>query len=138
MKTKARSDSIRKRRNIEEKYSWDRISDSDSERKSHKSRAIVAAGIVLLFFITYIFKLYEVQVSDHEYYSVKSDSNRIRIRPVQATRGIIYDRAGKILAENINTFDLIIKKERISDIDLLLQKLSSLGRDLQKKDVVHC
>ncbi len=126
MKTKARSDSIRKRRNIEEKYSWDRISDSDSERKSHKSRAIVAAGIVLLFFITYIFKLYEVQVSDHEYYSVKSDSNRIRIRPIQATRGIIYDRAGKILAENINTFDLIIKKERISDIDLLLQKLSRL------------
>ena len=45
MKTKARSDSIRKRRNIEEKYSWDRISDSDSERKSHKSRGAVGGPI---------------------------------------------------------------------------------------------
>ncbi len=110
MKTKARSDSIRKRKNIEEKYSWDRLSDSDYERKSHKVRALIATVVVISLFLLYMVKLYQVQVSSHEYYTVKSDSNRIKIRPIQATRGIIYDRKGNILADNISTFNLIVKK----------------------------
>ena len=46
MKTKARQDSIRKRRNIEEKYNWDPMSNADKERSSHKNRAIIATIIV--------------------------------------------------------------------------------------------
>ena len=126
MKTKARKDSIRKRKNIEEKYSWDRLSDSDHERKSHKARALIATVIVISLFLLYMVKLYRVQVSDHEYYSVKSDSNRIRIRPIQATRGIIYDRKGSILADNISTFNLIVKKELIKDKKDFLKKLGLL------------
>jgi len=126
MKTKSRSDSIRKRKNIEEKYSWDRLSDSDDERKSHKSRTLVATVVVISLFLLYMVKLYRVQVSEHEYYSVKSDSNRIKIRPVQATRGIIYDRKGNILADNISTFNLVVKKELISDKKDFLHKLGKL------------
>ena len=121
MKTKARKDSIRKRNNFEEKYSRDPMSNAESERRSHKFRALIATGIVLIFFTTYISELYEVQVSEHSYYTVKSDSNRIRIRPVQATRGLIYDRNGKTLADNINTFNLIVKKELIKDKEIFLQ-----------------
>ena len=126
MKTKARRDSIRKRHKIEEKYSWDRMSDSQNERKSHRNRALVATLIVITFFVSYMVELYDVQVSQHSYYSVKSDSNRIRIRPVQATRGIVYDRKGEVLADNINTFNLIVKKELIKDIDNFLKKLKNL------------
>jgi penicillin-binding protein 2 len=126
MKTKSRRDSIRKRRNIEEKYSWDRLSNSDGERRSHRARALIATIIVISLFSLYMVKLYRVQVSNHEYYSVKSDSNRIKIRPVQATRGIIYDRKGNILADNISTFNLIVKKELISDKKDFLHKLGKL------------
>ena len=126
MKTKSRRDSIRKRKNIEEKYSWDRLSDSDDERKSHKIRALIATIIVVSLFSLYMTKLYQVQVSNHEYYSVKSDSNRIKIRPVQATRGIIYDRKGSILADNISTFNLVVKKELIGDKKDFLDKLGKL------------
>ena len=130
MKTKARKDSIRKRRNFEEKYSWDPMSNADKERRSHRNRALIATGIVLAFFTIYVFELYKVQVSDHSYYSVKSDSNRIRIRPIQATRGLIYDRKGKTLADNINTFNLIVKKELIKNrVDFInnLRKLITLN-----------
>ena len=126
MKTKARKDSIRKRDNFEEKYSSDPMSNAENERRSHRLRALIATGIVLVFFTTYISELYEVQVSEHSYYTVKSDSNRIRIRPVQATRGLIYDRNGKTLADNINTFNLIVKKELISDKEIFLQNLQKL------------
>ena len=50
MKTKARQDSIRKRRNFEEKYNWDPMSNADKERSSHKNRAIIATIIVVFFF----------------------------------------------------------------------------------------
>ena len=60
MKTKARKDSIRKRRNFEEKYSWDPMSNADRERRSHKNRALIAIGIVLAFFTIYISELCSV------------------------------------------------------------------------------
>ena len=126
MKTKSRNDSIRKRKNIEEKYSWDRLSNADDERQSHKTRALIATVVVISLFLVYMVKLYKVQVSNHEYYSVKSDSNRIKIRPIQATRGIIYDRKGNILADNISTFNLVVKKELISDKEDFLNKLGKL------------
>ena len=126
MKTKARQDSIRKRRNFEEKYNWDPMSNADKERSSHKNRAIIATIIVVFFFSIYMSELYKVQVSDHEYYSVKSDSNRIRIRPIQATRGLIYDRNGKILADNISTFNLIVKKELIKNKEDFVTSLRKL------------
>jgi penicillin-binding protein 2 len=126
MKTKSRRDSIRKRKIIEEKYSWDRLSDAGDERKSHKIRALIATTVIISLFLLYMVKLYKVQVSNHEYYSVKSDSNRIKIRPIQATRGIIYDRKGNILADNISTFDLVVKKELISDKKDFLHKLGKL------------
>ena len=54
MKTKARIDSIRKRQKIEEKYSWDRMSDSEGERHSHKVRAIIAAEFISVIIIIFI------------------------------------------------------------------------------------
>ena len=126
MKTKARKDSIRKRRKIEEKYSWDRMNDAEEERKSHSNRAIIATLVVIGIFFTYMVKLYEVQVSSYEYYSTKSDSNRIKIRPVPAARGKIFDRNGKVIAKNISTFDLIVKKELIKNKEEFLEKASRI------------
>ncbi len=126
MKTKAREDNIRKRNKIEEKYSWDRMNDADEERRSHRKRATIATIFVLIIFTTYLFRLYEVQISEYEYYAIKSESNRIRIRPVQALRGNIYDRNGQILAKNVSTFDLIIKKERINDDEVFLDKINDV------------
>ena len=126
MKTKARKDNIRKRNKIEEKYSWDRMNDAEEERRSHGIRAIIASLIVLAIFTLYVLKLYEVQISEYEYYATKSDSNRIRIRPIQALRGNIFDRNGEILAKNISTFDLIIKRENVQEIDGFINALNKV------------
>ena len=126
MKTKAREDNIRKRNKIEEKYSWDRMNDADEERRSHAKRAIIATIIVLAIFTTYLYKLYQVQISEYEYYAIKSESNRVRIRPVESLRGNIYDRNGQILAKNVSTFDLIIKKEKIGNDDIFLDTVKTV------------
>ena len=139
MKTKARQDSIRKRNKIEEKYSWDRMNDAEEERRSHGYRAIIATLVVLGIFFTYMIKLYEVQVSNYEYYSTKSDSNRIKIRPIPATRGKIFDRNGNIIAKNINTFNLIVKKELIKNKEKFLDRVSRIIKldSNQKQNVAN-
>ena len=138
MKTKARIDSIRKREKIEEKYSWDRVSDSEEERHSHRIRAIIAAIAISAIFILFVVKLYELQVTNHEYYLVKAENNRIKIRPIQAPRGLIYDRNGKIIAENFNTFDLIVKKERVKDRKVFYEKLEKvLSIDKNQRDTIE-
>ena len=126
MKTKARIDSIRKRQKIEEKYSWDRMSDTEEERHSHKIRAIIAAVFISAIFIIFIIRLFELQVTNHEYYLLQAENNRIKIRPIQAPRGLILDRNGKIMAENYNTFDLIAKKERVKDKKIFFTNLEKV------------
>jgi len=137
MKTKAREDNIRKRNKIEEKYSWDRMNDAEGERKSHRIRALIASLIVLSIFFVYVLKLYEVQVSDFEYYATKSESNRIRVRPIQALRGNIFDRNGVIIAKNVSTFDLIIKREKISNHQDFLEDVDNFFSDgrIDSKDI---
>ena len=137
MKTKAREDNSRKRNKIEEKYSWDRMNDAEGERKSHRIRTLIASLIVLSIFFVYVFKLYEVQVSDFEYYATKSESNRIRVRPIQALRGNIFDRNGVIIAKNVSTFDLIIKREKISNHQDFLEDVGNFFSDgrIDSKDI---
>ena len=138
MKTKARIDSIRKRQKIEEKYSWDRMSDSEGERHSHKIRAIVAAVFISVIFIIFIIRLFELQVTNHEYYLLQAENNRIKIRPIQAPRGVIFDRNGKIMAENYNTFDLIVKKERVQDKKIFFTNLEKvLAVDKNKRKIIE-
>ncbi len=138
MKTKARIDSIRKRQKIEEKYSWDRVSDSEEERHSHKIRAIIAAISITAVFVLFVFKLYELQVTNHEYYLVKAENNRIKIRPIQAPRGLIYDRNGKEIAKNFNTFDLIAKKERVKNKKVFFDNLEKvLSIDKREREIIE-
>ena len=69
------------------------------ERRLRLTRAVVwGAGIalVLVFFRT--------QILEHSKYQLQSETNRLRPIPLPAPRGIITDRNGKILAENVTGY----------------------------------
>src|SRR6195256_6778225 len=66
------------------------------ERRLRLTRTVVlgaGAALVLVFFRT--------QILDHSKYQLQSESNRLRPIPLPAPRGIITDRNGKIIAENV-------------------------------------
>ncbi|VTR57322.1 penicillin-binding protein 2 [Actinobacillus pleuropneumoniae] len=56
--------------------------------------------------------LYHLQVVNYDDYQTRSNGNRIKLLPVPPTRGLIYDRNGKVLAENITYFGLYIIPEK--------------------------
>ncbi len=90
------------------------------ERRLRLTRAVVwAAGIalVLVFFRT--------QILEHSKYQLQSDTNRLRPIPLPAPRGIITDRNGKILAENVTGYTVSLLPT--TDEDSLRATLRRIG-----------
>lgn len=63
-------------------------------------RLVFAAGIFLVAFFGLFLRLFHLQIITGEKNRQLADSNRIQIRTIHAPRGVIYDRSGKVLAEN--------------------------------------
>ena len=136
MANKYRNETIRKRQRFEEKTGWEDINDATKDRASHKFRALLAVAIVFLLSTFYLNHIYNIQITDHEIYTVKSEDNRIRVRPIEPIRGNIFDRNGKVLAESYDTFDIVAKKENISSKEefiLNASKVFNLDESEKKK-----
>lgn len=69
-------------------------------------------------------RLVVLQVMEYEHFEALSDRNRIDIEPLAPQRGLIFDRNGVVLAENIPTFSLELIPEKVSDIDDTLNELA--------------
>lgn len=72
------------------------------------------AIIIIIVFFLYIYRLYIIQVKDYLIYKEKADNNRYNSHIILANRGEIFDRNGKVLAENIvSSTTNILKREYI-------------------------
>ena len=71
-------------------------------------------------------RLYYLQVVEHERYSAMSEDNRVQLQPVPPTRGLIYDRNGVLLADNRPSYSVTILKEEVKDLDEILAQLKTL------------
>ncbi|MFL9584223.1 penicillin-binding protein 2 [Stenotrophomonas sp. AB1(2024)] len=69
---------------------------------------------------------FKLQVLDHEVYTTRSEANRIKPRPVVPGRGMIYDRNGRLLAENVPAFRLDITPDKVKDMDATLAGLAKI------------
>ncbi|MDF1762294.1 MAG: penicillin-binding protein 2 [Oleibacter sp.] len=110
--------------------------DKGYERRLFRNRAVVAALIVLIALSMLVWRMFYLQVLSHEKYRDLSENNRIQLRPVAPNRGLIYDRNGVLLAENIPSYSLTIVPERAADLDETLAFLQDLigfsERDLEQ------
>ena len=103
------------------------IKDHHSERRLFIARAIVASVISTLLLGLVIARLVQLQVFDHELFAQKSQGNRVRIEAVPPIRGLIFDRKGRVLAENVPAYQLELIPEQVADIDDTLQRLATIG-----------
>ncbi len=77
------------------------------DRRQNAGRRVMAvAGVVMAGFLLIIGQLWYLQVLEGGHFRDASDKNRIRVRPVAAPRGILYDRNGLPLVDNRPAFTL--------------------------------
>jgi penicillin-binding protein 2 len=76
-----------------------------------------------------------VQMVQGDYYRELAENNRLRKLPIQAPRGLIYDRHGRLLVENIPSYNLTIDRSRSGNVkkamDFVADVLGKPREDLQ-------
>jgi penicillin-binding protein 2 len=97
---------------------------------------MLSVCIVLGLTSIVLFRYYDLQVNRHLDYVTNSNKNRIHIRSVAPTRGLIFDRHGQLLADNRPAFTLNIIPESAGDTDQLIARLDTL-LSISEKDIAR-
>src|SRR3546814_6841141 len=92
-----------------------RLKNHARETAQFRARALLGFVIVVLALGGLAGWYFKLQVLDHADYAKRSEANRIKPRPVVPARGIIYDRKGRILADNVPAFRLDVVPEDAGD-----------------------
>jgi penicillin-binding protein 2 len=112
----------------------------DTQRqKSMTRRAALLAGGQALLCAGVVGRLYQLQILERDRYTVLADENRISIRLLVPPRGRIIDRFDTILADNHQSYRVVIVPEQTSDIPATLDALGTLIEitDADRKRVIR-
>jgi penicillin-binding protein 2 len=93
------------------------------EKNNFSSRAILLFGAIILSLLAVLIQVFALQISGYNDYQLAALKNKNYTVPVQALRGEIFDRNGKILVKNEPTFDLITQPNLIDNIDSFLDEI---------------
>ncbi|MBK1646616.1 penicillin-binding protein 2 [Thiocapsa imhoffii] len=105
-----------------------RLEDRKREVRLVATRALIAALLVISALAAVIVRLVHLQIDQHEHFSVLSQDNRVKVQPLPPARGLIYDAAGVLLADNHPSFSLEITIEKVADLEETLADLARLIR----------
>jgi penicillin-binding protein 2 len=104
-----------------------RLKDHWREQRLFLARVIAGGVTVVALTLFVMLRLVDLQVLNFEHFSDLSLGNRVRIEALPPTRGLIYDRNGIVLAENLPSYQLEMIPEQVVDIDGSLDALVGLG-----------
>ena len=110
------------------------IKDHHREQRLFVARVVFAATVSALLLGLVVARLVQLQVIDYQHFAERSQGNRFRIEPVPPNRGLIYDRNGRILAENLPAYQLELIPEQVPDIDGTLERLAELEL-IEREDI---
>lgn len=94
--------------------------------KNIHSRIKILLFIIILLMILIIGKVFYIQVIDYERLNKYASGLWSRNLPIEANRGLIFDRDGTVLADNLTTTSLVLIPNQIADKNITAQKLSSI------------
>ncbi len=111
------------------------LKDHTGESRIYVERAVLGFGLLILLTLFLVGRLFYLQIVQHDVYTTLSDKNRIQVQSLPPIRGLIYDRNGELIADNIPSYNLVITQERVDDLDATLTALQQLV-DLSDAEVV--
>jgi penicillin-binding protein 2 len=107
-----------------------RIKNYFAENRLFTIRSIVAGVFAAVLLLAVAGRLFYLQVVKFDYYSSLSQGNSIRTEPIPPSRGLILDRHGVVLADNLPAFNIELVREQVGDakaLDATLAQLVSIG-----------
>ena len=90
------------------------------------NRIQIVLVIVAILFLVIIAKVFYTQVFDYKKLNGYAANLWSRNLPIEGNRGIIYDRNGEVLANNLTTTSLVLVPNHIEDKEETAEKLSQI------------
>ena len=84
----------------------------------YEGRKFVVVGIVLAIVGVFIGRLFGLQILNDEY-KKHADSNAFLNKTVYPSRGVMYDRAGRLLVSNRPAYDVMVCMRNVKELDTL-------------------
>ena len=104
-------------------------------------RIAALIGVVVLALIVLLLRLLQIQVLDGAKYRAEAVANQVRLIPVAAPRGIVYDRHGRVLVRSRPSFVVGLIPSQVTDIDGELRAVAAAigasDADLRKRLLHH-
>lgn len=98
----------------------------DSELGELQRRLVVLRIGLLLVVALLALRLWHLQIHEGSYYRDLSENNRTRSVIIEPARGLIFDRNGVLLANNVPSFSLYVSLEDVKDREALIGDLANL------------
>ena len=89
-------------------------------------RLVFAIMFVTVLFGALVARFVWLQVYRHAEFHAQAEDNRIAVVPVPPARGLIYDRNGMLLAENVSAYTLELAPRQIANIDRTIDELAQI------------
>ena len=100
--------------------------DNEESYRRISRRAILLGGGMLGMMGVLGFRMRHLQVDQADQFRLLADENRINIRLIPPARGRIFDREGRIVAENIPSYRISMVREEAGDVRQVIERLSTL------------
>lgn len=119
------------------------LKDHEKDARLVRRRVVIGMVFVLLVIGVLIARMYYLQVVQYEHHSTLSENNRVHVQPIPPNRGLIFDRDGRIIADNRPSFSLTVTRERAGDwrqvLDGVIEvlELSAEERELFEKRILQ-
>jgi penicillin-binding protein 2 len=102
------------------------LKDARDETALFRRRALVGFVLILLGLGGLVGRYMVLQVTRHAEFATRSTNNRVKPRAIPPARGLIYDRNGVVLADNVPAFRLEVVPEQVKDMPALLARLGKV------------
>lgn len=96
------------------------------EAELFRKRTYISLLIVIVMLALLAFGYFRLQVLMFDSYQQLANSNRIKLRPTLPARGLIYDRNGILLADNVSAYRLELIPEQVENIEKTLIELGKI------------
>ncbi|HEX7339347.1 MAG TPA: penicillin-binding protein 2 [Rhodanobacteraceae bacterium] len=94
-----------------------------AEAALFRRRAVAGFALIVLCLLGLAGRFFWLQVLHHDEFAARSRQNRVHIRVLPPPRGLIYDRHGVLLADNVPAFRLDVVPEQVKNMSAMLARL---------------
>src|SRR5918994_7171795 len=96
------------------------------DKRRLATRVTAIQAVVLVAFIALVGSFWFFQIAQHAKFKEMAENNHQRTLPLRAPRGVIFDRHGRVLVENRDSFNISILREHSKDLNRTIDLLATV------------